>query len=685
MEQILHNPLGLLIVQMLLVIGLSRLIGRGAQFLGQPLVIAEIVAGILLGPSLLGWLAPDVLAAVFPASSLPALGLVSQLGLVLFMFLIGLELDPELLRGHGRSSVVISHASIVTPFALGGIAAYWLYPMLSEPEVPFTSFVLFLGVAMSITAFPVLARILTERRLLKTNVGAVAITCAAVDDVTAWCLLAFVVSVVRATGIEQALVTTVLSLGYIALMLGVVRPFLARLGARVANREGLTQTVVAITVLLVLCSALVTEAIGIHALFGAFLMGAVMPKNGALSRALAERLEDVVLIVLLPLFFAYSGLRTQIGLLSTPADWWMTGVIIAIATLGKFGGSMLAARWTGIGWRDSAGIGVLMNTRGLMELIVLNIGLDLGVISPTLFTMMVIMALVTTFVTTPILRLIYPHDFEALRETEPVAAVPAFRTLICVSHEGVGRAMVQLAHALQGGSTEPRTWALHLSRTELRASERMPATEREQTALEPVESWAREIGVGLRTLSFLSSNPSRDIVDVAEAKRADLVLLGWHKPLLGRTTLGGTVHAVMSESPADVGVMIDRGLGQIRRVLVPYAGEPDDVAALAIGRRIHGASLTVLLADGAALQGEVDAEIRHVGKRSDEQAVLDEAAQGFDLVICGAEERWGLEARPFGLQSERLVRECPASLLIIHRGHGPAAAAEPVRSPVAVV
>jgi Kef-type K+ transport system membrane component KefB len=416
------NALTLLILQLIAIIGLSRLIGRGARWLGQPLVIAEVVAGIVLGPSLLGQVAPGWMAALFPAESLPGLKLLSQVGLVLFMFLVGLDLDPKMLKGKGKASVAISHSSIAVPFALGaGAGALWLYEALSEPSVPFLSFVLFMGAAMSITAFPVLARILSERGLMQTRVGAVALTCAAVDDVTAWCLLAFVVSLVRASDLMGAVLTTVLALVYSGFMLVAVRPFLSRLGARVAKGRGLTQNVVAVTLLLLLTSAWVTERIGIHALFGAFLFGAIIPKENGLAEGLARRVEDVAVVLLLPVFFAFSGLRTQVGLLNSAEAWTTCGVIILLACVGKFGGSAVAARMTGMRWREAGAIGVLMNTRGLMELIVLNLGLDLGVISPTLFTMMVLMALVTTVITTPLLKWIYPPTQQAL-EAQPVAA-----------------------------------------------------------------------------------------------------------------------------------------------------------------------------------------------------------------------------------------------------------------------
>jgi Kef-type K+ transport system membrane component KefB len=396
------HPLVLLSVQAMLVIGLSRLLHVGLKPLGQPLVIAEVLAGIALGPSLLGALSPPTLSLVFPASSFPALGLLSQLGLVFFMFIIGLELEPALLRGRGRSAVLISNVSMALPFALGAGTALLLAPTLSTPDVPRLSFVLFLGVAMSITAFPVLARILSERHLVHTPVGALAITCAAIGDVTAWCLLAFVSAVVRSSGLGGAGTTVALTVAYCTAMWLVARPLLARLVNERTDRRGISQRMVAFTVVLLLLSALATEAIGIHALFGAFFLGVIVPREHGLAHGLRERLEDFVVVMLLPLFFAYSGLRTQVGLLSSPSDWGLAGLLTLVAVAGKFGGTTFAARVTGQSWNDAMSLGVLMNTRGLMELVVLNIGLDLGVITPQVFTMMVLMALVTTVMTSPI-------------------------------------------------------------------------------------------------------------------------------------------------------------------------------------------------------------------------------------------------------------------------------------------
>jgi Kef-type K+ transport system membrane component KefB len=396
----------------------GRLLGLLFRYAGQPPVIGEVVGGILLGPSLLGRVWPAAAAVVLPPSVAPFLGVIAQLGVVLYMFLVGLELNPRVLRERARATVAISHSSIIAPFLSGAALALLLYPRLSSRDVPFTSFALFFGAAMSITAFPVLARILTDRRLQKTTLGVIALGCAATDDVTAWCLLAFVMAVDRAA-VGAAVPVLVLTAAFIAFMLLAVQPLAARLLARL-DEVRLTPGVVALVFTALLLSAITTELIGIHAIFGAFLLGAVIPHDSPIARAFVAKLEDPVTVLLLPAFFAFTGMRTRISLVSGLEQWLICGLIIIVATAGKFGGTLAAARFTGLGWRESAGLGILMNTRGLMELIVLNIGLDLGVISPTLFAMMVLMALITTMATSPMLHLLTP-----LRPLAPSSSNPA--------------------------------------------------------------------------------------------------------------------------------------------------------------------------------------------------------------------------------------------------------------------
>jgi Kef-type K+ transport system membrane component KefB len=386
----------------------ARLVGALFTRLNQPAVIGEVVGGILLGPSLLGRLAPDLQAAILPPDIAPVISVIAQLGVILYMFLVGLELDLGALRGSITSTLFISVASIVVPFLLGVVLALGLQESLAPAAIDRASFALFFGVALSITAFPVLARILEDHGLQRTPLGRRALTCAAINDAIAWVLLAFAVSVMQATP-SAAVRTAGLTALYIALMLTAGRALVSAAVARLDRSARIGEQSVALVLVAVLLSAVATEFIGIHAIFGAFLFGTIIPHDSKVSAQVTERVADIVRVMFLPAFFAFTGLRTEIGLIQSGADWALCGLIVAVATAGKFGGTAVAARLTGAAWRDSAALGALMNTRGLVELIVLNIGLDLGVISPRLFTMLVIMALVTTMMTSPILlRLVRP-------------------------------------------------------------------------------------------------------------------------------------------------------------------------------------------------------------------------------------------------------------------------------------
>ncbi len=402
----LQHPLAILLAQIVTIILVARLFGWICTKIGQPTVMGEIVAGIVLGPSLFGMYFPELSASLFPKASLGNLQFLSQVGLILFMFIIGMELDLKMLKNKAKDVVIISHASIIIPFSLGMTLAYFIYETYAPAGVQFSSFALFLGIAMSITAFPVLARILQERGIHKTRLGAMVITCAAADDITGWCLLAAVIAIVKAGSFASSLYVMLLAGAYVLLMVKIVKPFLKKVGDSNASRQRLNKPVMAIFFVILMISAYLTEVIGIHALFGAFMAGVVMPNNMNFKNIVIEKLEDVTLVLLLPLFFVFTGLRTQVGLLNDLHLWLITGAIILVAVAGKFLGSALAARFVGQNWKDSLTIGALMNTRGLMELIVLNIGYDLGVITPVVFTMMVIMALVTTFMTGPVLNLI---------------------------------------------------------------------------------------------------------------------------------------------------------------------------------------------------------------------------------------------------------------------------------------
>ena len=700
----MHGSLLLiLLLQIVVILALSRAMGWLFNRFHQPQVVGEMMAGIMLGPSLLAWLAPGLWMRIFRPDLIAGTGIatdptlylsmLSQIGVIFFLFLIGLELDPKLIQNRGHAAVVISHVSIIAPFLLGAGLALYLYPEVfnATQAMRFTSVALFMGAAMSITAFPVLARILTERNLHKTKVGAVTITCAAVDDVTAWCMLAFVVGIARASGVKPAMQTAALSVVYVLVMFFAVRPFLRRLEAMYERQGRLSQNVVAVIFLLTLASAFATEKIGIHALFGAFLMGAVMPKGTRFVRHLSEKLEDYTVVFLLPIFFAYTGLKTQINLLNHAELWIITAIVIAVACVGKFGGSTLAARACGLDWRESAAIGILMNTRGLMELVILNIGRDLGVITDAVFAMMVIMALVTTALTTPILNWVYPERmFGPEVETKP-SAKKLFTVLIPVSDPASGVPLLELAAKLAGRADARQLVALHLRAPVDREAYRagLDDAQAADPVLEPIIAAARAEKIEVQPISFVTRDVPDDIATMARARHADLVLMGFHRPVFGRALLGGTVRRVLADVPANVGIFINRGFASPKKILVPYLGGVHDRFALEMAQRFAkhaGAEVTILHVvapqrrdDGGALgvKAEVDRVFQEPGATTETHfrviedfspvdAVLRESAAA-DLVIIGAAEEWGLETQVLGLRPERIALECPKSLLIVRR------------------
>ena len=398
-----NDPLSRLFLQLFIVITVSYLVGWIFTRFGQPAVVGEMMAGVLLGPSVFGLVAPAAFQFVFAPSSLGALRLFSQIGVCLFMFTVGMEMDVAELRRKAHTAIVVSQASMIAPYFLGMLLALFLYERLAQHDASFLAFALFMGISMSITAFPVLVRILRDRGIFKTSLGSTATACAAVGDVTAWCILAFVVAIAQATSVGGAAFNLGLVLVFVALMLFVIKPKLPGwFGQRALERPDPSKAVLAFVFGVVLASALSTQLIGIHALFGAFLAGIVMPTTAGFRDKLVVRVENLSSVLLLPVFFAFTGLRTQIGLLNSAQDWLICLIIIGVATAGKLGGSALAARLTGMKWRESLELGALMNTRGLMELIALNIGYDMGILSQRIFTMLVIMALVTTIMTGPL-------------------------------------------------------------------------------------------------------------------------------------------------------------------------------------------------------------------------------------------------------------------------------------------
>lgn len=392
---------GQILLQLIVILLVVQLFGYLCKLIGQQWVIGEILAGLALGPSLLGGLLPGIENFFFPNAALPTLQTLGDIGLVLYMFSLGARLDTNLMLGQSKKAVSIAINSILFPLIVGAILAFFLFPQFAGAKASLFPFLLLVGTAMATTAFPVLARLLSEKQMLGTRIGTLALTSAAIDDIVAWCLLALVIAVIHGQGLLSVGLTLVYTGAFIASMLTLVRPALNYIDAHIRSE----QAMLAFSVALLLLAAYVTNAIGIHPVFGAFLMGLILPRKPLFVR-FVRNIEQINTILFLPLFFVYSGLRTQIGLISSPWMWLTCLLVLVIACGGKIFGGTFAARILGESWRDSLSLGVLMNTRGLVELIVLNIGLDLGVLSPALFAMLVIMAIVTTMMASPLLPLL---------------------------------------------------------------------------------------------------------------------------------------------------------------------------------------------------------------------------------------------------------------------------------------
>ena len=601
----MHNvqhPLAILLAQIVTIIIVARFFGWMFRKIGQPSVIGEIIAGIVLGPSLVGMYFPEFSNALFPVASLGNLQFLSQIGLILFMFVIGMELDLKVLKNKANEALVISHASIIIPFALGIGLSYFIYYRFAPAGVEFLSFSLFMGIAMSITAFPVLARIVQERGIHKTRIGTIVITCAATDDITAWCILAAVIAIVKAGSFVSSLYIIGLAFAYVLLMIFVVKPFLKRIGDLYSTKNKLNKPVVAIFFLTLILSSYTTEIIGIHALFGAFMTGAIMPDIAKFRAIFINKVEDVSVILLLPLFFVFTGLRTQIGLINDPYLWKVTGFIILVAVIGKFLGSALAAKFVGQNWHDSLTIGALMNTRGLMELVVLNIGYDLGVLTSEVFTMMVIMALVTTFMTGPALDLInYVFKTkDVFIPEEVIGSEDKYKILISFGNNEKGKSLLRLAHSLVNKQKETSTvTAMHLS-----MSDEMHAynlEEQERKRFTPILEESKLLQQEITTIFKATVDIETDIADIANQGDYDLLLVGLGKSIFEGTLLGKVLgfttriinpdrlidkftgkeglfenspfdertRQIISKSKMPLGVLIDKDLQQVKNVFIP--------------------------------------------------------------------------------------------------------------------
>jgi Kef-type K+ transport system membrane component KefB len=608
MKHNIEHPLAILLAQIITILIVAKIFGWIFKKIGQPSVIGEIIAGIVLGPSLIGSYFPEYSAALFPKESLPNLQFLSQIGLILFMFVVGMELDLKVLKNKANDAVIISHASIVFPFTLGLGFAYTIYNSFAPKGVQFLSFGLFIGIAMSITAFPVLARIVQERNLHKTKIGTVVITCAAADDITAWCILAAVIAYVKAGSFISALYIIALAALYVIVMIKLVKPFLKQIGDIHASKENLSKPVVAIFFLTLILSAYATEIIGIHALFGAFLAGVIMPDNMKFRNLFIEKVEDISLVLLLPLFFVFTGLRTQIGLLDSLYLWQTCGLIILVAVVGKFVGSALAAKFVGQSWKDSLMIGALMNTRGLMELVVLNIGYDLGVLTPEVFAMMVIMALVTTFMTGPALDLInYIFKKQKDESIIRISKLSKFNILLSFGNSDKSRNLLRLSNSFVKKMDKNATiTAMHLSLSDQLNQYNLEEYQTETFA--PIIEESKELNQKITTFFKASVDIENDIVDVANKGSFDLLIVGYGNSIYDGTFLGKLfgfttkiinpdriidkvtgkeklfesnpfderIRFIIAKTEIPVGILVERDLSKINKVFIPIEDENDD-------------------------------------------------------------------------------------------------------------
>lgn len=672
MRENLHHPLTTLLIQIIAVLLMVRLFGYLFNLIGQPGVIGEIVAGVVLGPSVLGCFFPDVFLFLFPAHSLTNLELLSQVGLILFMFVIGMELDFSVLKNKINETLVISHAGILVPFFLGILASYWIYESYAAAQTPFLPFALFIGISMSITAFPVLARIIQERNMTKTPLGTLAIASAANDDVTAWCLLAVVIAISKAGSFAGALYSVGLAAVYIVVMFWVIRPFLKKVGEVYANREAINKTFVAFILLILIISSCLTEIIGIHALFGAFMAGVVMPSNLGFRKVMMEKVEDISLVFFLPLFFAFTGLRTEIGLINSLELWLVCLLLVTVAVVGKLGGCAIAARLVGESWKDSLTVGTLMNTRGLMELVALNIGYEMGVLPPSIFVILVIMALITTFMTTPLLHFVerfFVHREERLSLKR--------KLIFCFGRPESGRSLLSVYELMFGYQLRNH----HLIAVHYTIGTDVNPLDAERYAGESfalINQRAAELNIQVDNHYRVTDKLVQEMIRYVCSQRPDLLLLGagnHYRPdmpgtpgaILWLTLFRDKIDDIMEQVKCPVAVFLNRRYREGASVCFAFSGKNDSFLFSYLGVMLqngHSIRLFLLEEGDDELHQQVDA----IRMRYFDQVVVIWFAEMKELVT---EEKDGLLVMSHlfytKLSGEEAVMQQLSSLLVIRR------------------
>ena len=524
----IQSPFGILLLQIMVILLFCRIFSGIFRLIRQPTVVGEILAGIVLGPSILGYFFPQISGFLFPVSSLGNIELLSQFGLILFMFVIGMELDIDHVRKKLKETILISHTSIIIPFFGGMLIAYFIYDNYAAHQTPFLPFALFIGIALSITAFPVLARIIQEKGLTKSHLGTITLASAANGDITAWCLLAVVVAIAQTNGLLSAVYNIFFSAVYMLCMFLVIRPFMRMIGQIYHNEEIIDKRLVAFIFFVLIISSFLTKSLGLHALFGAFMAGVIMPADIKFRKIMSEKVEGVALALFLPLFFVSTGLKTEIGLLNSPELWQLCGLFILIAILGKVCSATLTARFVGETWKDSLYIGALMNTRGLNELIILTIGYELKILPQPIFVMFVIMTLVTTFMTNPIVGFIQfcfrvKEKVPELKKPERQKGI--FKILLSFGRAGSGQILLNVAHQMfSKGKNNPEVTALHFTtNTDVNPLQRESF---EIISFSPILKEAENLGLHIHTRYEISNNVGQDITNISNEGCFDFLLVG---------------------------------------------------------------------------------------------------------------------------------------------------------------
>lgn len=664
----MHSTIGLLLVQILVILLAARAMGWLFRQLHQPAVIGEIVAGILLGPSLFGRLAPNAFAALFPTSSLPNIQLLSNFGLILFMFAVGMELRLGDIRRQLRSSLVISHSGIFIPFILSLPLSYTIYTEYAAAYTDFVPFALFIGIAMSITAFPVLARIIQENNLLRTHLGKLSLSTAAAGDITAWLMLAAIIAISGSGSILSTGYNLLFLIAYLLVMFGVIRPLFRAAGKVYNNTEVISHGMVGVIFILLLLSSYITELLSMHALFGAFMLGLIMPEELSFRKIVTDKVEDVSLLLFLPLFFVSSGLQTELGLIQGADMWGLLGLFTLIAVVGKVGGTYLAARACDESPKNSIYLGAFMNTRGLMELVVLGIGYEMKILPPSIYAVLVLMTIITTVMTMPMIHLINWVNKLLERKQNRIETLDkamGLKVLLSFGRPSSGATLLRLTdQLLRRGEAHPHVTALHITRDQDINS--IDADKYFADSFAPILSEAAALAQPLETSYQVSDKVESTILSKLVQERYNLLIVGagvrfsaevddqeavsmreQMRRRMGSFSVATTeallsIHSMLRDkmeyfidkAPCSVGILVSRAFDTPKHIVL-YLAEQADLRMLPYARTMvenNGAKLQIVAAPAlhAALK-------LHEGEELVAQAQLCIVPEGCDLAILGCE------------------------------------------------